>query len=114
MNDEELIKERVEKRFGLYDLLQTPYTDFEKYQVPFPLDKDEKVSAREELERIRKIKRTSDLKKRITIKLDKLQNEIKTRIQDNRKPLDPHEEKTLRNLFATLIRMTILNIFLMK
>jgi hypothetical protein len=42
MNDEELIKEGVEKALGLYDLLQTPYTDFEKYQVPFPLDKDEK------------------------------------------------------------------------
>lgn len=93
MNDEELIKEGVEKNLELFDLYQTPYKDFEKYQVPFPLDEDEEEAAKKELEEINKIKLTPELKRRIKEKTDKLKEAIKTGIEDSRRPLDPVRKK---------------------
>lgn len=93
MNDEELMKERAEKNLELFDLYQTPYKDFERYQVPFPLDEDEDEQAEKTFEEIKKIKLTPELNKRIKEKISQLKTAIKTEKEDYRRPLDPVRKK---------------------
>jgi hypothetical protein len=100
MNDEELIAEGVEKNLELFDLYQTPYNNFEKYKVPFPLDEDEEKSTEKVLEKIKKIKLTPELNKRIKEKIDKLKEAIKTGIDDQRKPLDSIRKKYFKKSVA--------------
>lgn len=93
INNEELIKEGVEKNLDLFDLFQTPLKNFETYQVPFPLDEDEDERAEKVLKEIRKVKITPDLQKRIDSKINNLEDTIKSGIEDYRKELDPLRRK---------------------
>jgi len=89
MNHEELIKDATEKNIELLDIFTTPYKDFEKYEVPFPLHEDESKTVSEVLKEIKKIELTPELKKRIKEKIDNIKKTLKSGIEDNRKPLDP-------------------------
>lgn len=91
IDNEELIKEGIEKNMELSDLYQSPYKDFEKYQVPFPFDEDNKM--REVFQEIMEMKLTSQLTKRIQEKINKLEEVIITGIEDYRKPLDSVRRK---------------------
>lgn len=93
LEDEESIKEGVEKNLEFFEVYQTPNKDFEKYKVPFPLDRDDKKYRKELLSKLEDIPLTPDLKKRIKAKVDKLKQEIKTGVEDDRKPLDPVRRK---------------------
>ena len=93
IDNEELIKEGVEKNQDLFDLIQTPLKDFETYQVPFPLDESEDERAEKVLEEIKKVKITPDLQKRIDSKIKYLENAIETGVDDYRKELDPLRRK---------------------
>jgi len=93
LNDENLIKEGIEKGLGLFDLYKTPYDNFEKYNVPFPLNKDEEKRNNEILDEILQIKLTPELRKRIKEKKQKLKETIESGVEDNRKPLDPLRKK---------------------
>lgn len=93
LNNEELIKEGTEKNLELHDLYPTPFKDFEKYQVPFPLHEDESKHPSEVLREIMKIKLTPELKKRIKEKIEGFKKSIKSGIEDYRKPLDPVRRK---------------------
>ena len=65
LNDEERIKEGVEKNLKLFELYETPYDNFETYQVPFPLDENEEERKEKLLDEIMQIEITPDLQKRI-------------------------------------------------
>ncbi len=93
MSDEELIREGVEKNLELQELCQTPYQAFERYKVPFPHDEDEDEEAKRVFNEIEKVKLTPELKKRIKEKLSKLEQTVKTGVEDSRKPLDPIRKK---------------------
>jgi len=89
LNDEDLIKEGVEKNLKLFELYQTPYENFESYKVPFPLDISKKERSEKLLEEILKIELTADLQKRIDEKIQELEIAITTGKDDGRRKLDP-------------------------
>ena len=91
--NEELIQEGIDKNLELHDLYQTPYKDFETYQVPFPFDEDRQKKIDSVFAEIQKVKLTPDLKKRMQNKLKKLKQTVKTGIEDHSKPLDPIRRK---------------------
>ena len=89
LNDEERIKEGVEKNLKLFELYQTPYDNFETYQVPFPLDESEEERREKLLDEIMEIEITPDLQKRIDKKIKELEVAITTGKDDARRELDP-------------------------
>lgn len=89
LNDEERIKEGVEKNLKLFELYQTPYDNFETYQVPFPLDESEEERREKLLDEIMEIEITPDLQKRIDKKIKELEVAITTGKDDLRRKLDP-------------------------
>jgi len=78
------IKEGEEKGLELFDLYQTPYKDFEKYHVPFPLD-EKRDDIIKELEQI---ELTPELKELIKKEIENLKRIIKTGILDTTRSLD--------------------------
>tara|TARA_R110002096_G_scaffold337973_3_gene531263 strand:+ start:594 stop:1583 length:990 start_codon:yes stop_codon:yes gene_type:complete len=89
LNDEERIKEGVEKNLKLFELYETPYDNFETYQVPFPLDENEEERKEKLLDEIMQIEITPDLQKRIDKKIKELEISITTEKDDSRRELDP-------------------------
>ncbi len=89
LNDEERIKEGVEKNLKLFELYQTPYDNFETYQVPFPLDENEEERREKLLDEIMEIEITPELQIRIDKKIKKLEIAITTGKDDSRRELDP-------------------------
>jgi len=98
--NEEIIQEGIEKNLELHDLYQTPYKDFERYQIPFPFDEDKNKRIDSVFEEIQKVKLTPDLKNRIKEKIDKLKQTINTGIEDYSKPLDPIRKKYFKKCVA--------------
>lgn len=88
---EERIKEGIEKNLQLHELYQAPYSEFEKYKVPFPLDEEE--NKEEMIEQLMGIEITPDLRERIDKKIFELETCIETRTIDHRKELDPIRKK---------------------
>lgn len=91
--NEELIQEAIEKNLDFFDLYQTPYKDFERYEVPFSFDENKEKRINSVFEEIQKIKLTPELKTRIKEKITQLKQTIKTGIEDYSKPLDPIRKK---------------------
>ncbi len=91
LDREERIKEGIEKNLELHEIYQTPYSEFEKYKVPFPFDEDEK--SEEMLEQLMNFEITPELKERIENKILELETCIETGTIDQRKELDPIRKK---------------------
>ncbi len=102
--NEELIQEGIKNNLEFHDLYQTPYKDFENYQVPFSFDDDRKNKINSVFDEIQKVKLTPDLKKRIKEKINQLKQTIITGIEDYSKPLDPIRKKVFENVLMNSIR----------
>ena len=89
LNDEEIIKEGLEKNLKLFELYIAPLDNFEKYKVPFPLDESEEEGNKKLLQKIMEIKITPELKKRINKKIKELEIAITSGKCDHRRELDP-------------------------
>jgi len=94
--DRELIKYGEEHNLSLLELYKTPMDNFEKYNVPFPLDKDKEKEIGDWYE---KYEIDDEIQNLLNQELLRLREIVKTRMIDDRKELD----KLRRELFETEI-----------
>jgi hypothetical protein len=94
LNHEELIKDGERDDAEISDIYQTPFANFETYQVPYPLNEDEDEKLNRILEEIKQIEITQELQERIDEKILQLKQTIATGKADYRKPLDKVRRKS--------------------
>ena len=94
--NEERIKEGEERGLDFFELYQTPYKNFEKYQVPFPLD-ERKDDILKELDRI---VLTPELNELVKKEIEEIKKIIKTGIIDRTRPLDGVRKRSFEKIVS--------------